>query len=238
MFVALPLAVAACKQGTGDDYPINPGGDDTGNFHPPVDGAASDQALGDGGAMITGRVCLIADLRQPTVCAATGAQDITVVLGSVSTMTADDGSFSLISPGGTNLVWRVGATDLVTSVVPFSSSNILPVITGTYFDDMLSTNGVILNSGEGSVVLFVRDSAGPLAGAAVALTPTATYLPMHDGANKSVWVTGNTGVAGVSWTPGATAGSVGISVTPPAGTAQVFSLPVVSGAITYTTVAF
>jgi hypothetical protein len=232
------IALAACKQGTGDDYPINPGGDDIGDFHPPIDASSSDQSLGDGSAMLTGRVCLLADLRAPNACANTGAGNITVQLGTVTTLTADDGMFSLIPPSGTNLTWRAGAADLVTSVVPLSASNILPIITADSYDDLLTTNGVILNSGQGSVVLFVRDAVGALSGAAVALAPTATYLPKHDTANKSVWVDGNTGPAGVSWTAGANAGAVNVTVTPPSGTAQQFTLPIADGAITYTTVVF
>jgi len=234
----LLVVLAACKPGTGEDYPINPGGDDTGDFRPMVDAPMADQALGDSSALITGRVCLLADLRAPTVCAGTGAGNITVQLGNVTTLTADDGMFSLVSPGGTNLVWRVGAVGLVTSAVPFSTSNILPVIDAAYYDDMITTNGVILNSGEGSIVLFVRDALGPLAGASVTVTPTATYLPMHDTANRNVWVTGDTGQFGVSWTPGATAGTAVVTVTPPSGSAQQASLPIIDGAITYTTVAF
>ena len=232
------IALAACKQGAGDDYPINPGGDDNGNFHPQADAPAADQALGDGSGMLTGRVCVLADLRQPTMCAGTGAGNITVTLGTAMATTADDGMFSLVSPGGTNLSWTIVGADVVTSVVPLSTSNILPAITATYYDDMLTANGVIINSGEGSLVLFVRDATGALPGAAVTLTPTATFLPMHDTSNKSVWSQGNTGPAGVSWTPGATAGSVSVRVSPPAGTAQQVSLPIVDGAITYTTIVF
>jgi len=148
--------------------------------------------------------------------------------------------FSLISPGGTNLVWRVGAADLVTSIVPVSTSNVLPVITATYYDDMLGTNGVILNAGEGSLVVFVRDASGPLAGAAVSVTPTPTYLPMHETATKAVWVTGDTGASGASWTPGVSAlqPTASVLVTPPAGAGQSFTLPIQDGTITFATLVF
>ena len=231
------VALAACKQGTGDDYPINPGGDDIGDFHPPVDGPASDQSLGDGGAMINGRVCLLADLRAPTMCANTGAANITVQLGTATTLTADDGMFSLVSPGGTNLAWRVSAADLATSIVPVSTSTILPIIAADDYADMQLTSGVIINSGQGSIVLFVRDALGPLAGAAVTVTPTQAFAPKRD-MTRLLWVDGDTGASGASWTAGLTAGSVSVKVTPPTGTPQVFALPVADGAITYTTVAF
>ena len=238
--LAIAIILAACKQGGGGDYPINPGGDDVGDFFPQPDGPPADQALGDANAMITGRVCLLGDVRVPASCAATGAGGITVVLGTASATTADDGMFSLVSPGGTNLVWLAGAAGLVTSVVPVSTSNILPVLTAADYDDMLATNGVILNADQSSIILYVRDATGPLAGAGVTVSPPATFPSMHDTANKSVWVAGDTGTIGVSWTPGVNTlpGVASVTVGPPAGAAQQFTLPVQDGTITFATVAF
>ncbi|MBL9014884.1 MAG: hypothetical protein JNL83_11945 [Myxococcales bacterium] len=234
------LALVACKQGTGDDYPINPGGDDTGDFHPMNDAPLADQSLTDSGGMITGRVCLLADVRVPASCAATGAGNIAVTLGAAGAMTADDGMFSLVSPGGTGLVWSIGRADLVPSVVPVTTSNILPIMTSVDYDDMLTTNGVILNAGEGALVVHVRDAAGPLAGAGVTVTPSATYPAMHDTATKTVWVAGNTGPLGVSWTPGISSlqSTASVTVTPPTGAAQQLVLPIRDGAITFASVAF
>jgi hypothetical protein len=231
------LLLAACKA-EGDDYPVLPGGGgDDGNFMPMVDAPRADSVLGDG-TMVTGRVCLIPDLRTPTACATTGAANITVQLGAETTMTADDGMFSLIATGGTNLVWRVSGSGLVSSTVPFSTSNILPIITADLYNDITGSNGVIVNSGEGSLVLYVRQGAAPLMSANVTVDPTATYLPMRNSNDPLTWVQGTTGSAGVSWIPGVTAGTTTVTVAPMMGVQQVVMLPIDDGAITFATVAF
>lgn len=234
------IALAACKQGGGDDYPINPGGDDTGDFHPAADAPAADQALDDGGAMINARVCLLSDLRAPATCAATGAGGIGVRLGASQAVTADDGSFSILSTGGTGLVWQIAGTGIENSLVPLSTAVLLPAITTAYYDDMLSTNGVILNAGQGSLIVFVRDSAGPLAGANVTLVAPAasSYPPMREGATAVDWVPGNTGASGASWTPGIVAGAIGVAVTTQTAAMQTLSVPIADGAITFATAAF
>lgn len=232
------VALAACKQGAGD-YPINTGGDDTGDFHPQVDAPMADQSLGDGSAMISGRVCVLDDVRQPTVCRGTGAANITVKLGTVMTTTSDDGSFSLISPGGTNLTWGVTAANLVPAVVPLTASNVLHAIPTTLYEDMLVTNSVVAGAGEGAVVVFVRDQNGPVEDAAVTATPaSATYDPLFDTGDELTWVAGDTGPLGVSWIPGLSAGTVRVTVTPASGSAQSFDAPIVGGAVTFTTAVF
>ncbi len=233
------IVLAACKQGTGDDYPINPGGDDTGNFHPQADAPMADQSTIDGDSMINARVCLLGDLRSPT-CAATGAGGIGVTLGSSQAVTADDGSFSIISTGGTNQVWQIGGTGIVNALVPLSTSVLLPAVTTTYYDDMLSTNSVLLSPGQGSMVLFVRDAAGPIAGASVTLVPPAAsaYPAMREASTSVDWEIGNTGASGASWTPGIVASTSGVKITTQGGAMQTISLPIADGAITFATVAF
>ncbi|MBA3461139.1 MAG: hypothetical protein H0T46_14335, partial [Deltaproteobacteria bacterium] len=199
------LLLAGCK--SADDYPPlgGGGGGGGGGFGTMVDAPGADTGGGDG-TMVTGRVCLIADLRTPNACAATGAANITVQLGTETTMTADDGMFSVMASGGTNLVWRVSGSGLVSSTVPRSTSNNLPIITADLYNDILGANGVILNSGEGSLVLYASQGGAPLMGAAVTVAPAATYLPMRDTGDPLTWVQGGTGGAGVSWTPGVTVG--------------------------------
>jgi len=235
--VWLLVALSACKQGTGDDYPIIPGGDDS-IFTPMADAAPADgTTLGDG-SMLTGRVCLITDLRTPAACADTGAADIAVELGTATAMTADDGAFMMLAPSGTNLVWRTSKAGLVSSAMPFSTSAIVPMIASDGYAELEGANGVILNSGEGSVVLYVQLAGTPLSGATVTVAPAPTYLSMGDTGNPLVWVEGVTGSHGVSWIPGAAAGSVVATVTVGGAAAMVLTLPVDDGAITFATATF
>jgi hypothetical protein len=235
----LPIVLAACKQGSGD-YPINPGGDDVGDFHPQPDAPPMDQSLGDSAMMITGRVCLLSDVRQPGACAGTGAGNITVQLGTASALTADDGAFSLISPGGANLVWNVSAADLVPSVMPLGASNLLYAVPAVLYEDMLTTNSVVVGATEGAIVVFVRDQSGPVQGADVAVTPaSATYDPLYDTADAVTWAPGDTGPFGASWVPALGQGTATVTVTPPSAGAQVVNnVPVAGGALTFLTVTF
>jgi hypothetical protein len=152
------LLVAACKIEDKDRAPTVPGGPSGTGSGANIDAREDD---GDGGAAIVGRVCLVTDLRQPaTDCANTGAGDLTVTLGSKTTTTVEDGTFSIEPPSGSNLTWRVTGADIVTSVTPFSVDTVIPTIDTDVYTDLLSTNGVILIAGQGSVVGRVVQGAG------------------------------------------------------------------------------
>src|SRR4051812_8159210 len=70
------VLVAACQAGGGDDYPPGPGGGGrviggNGNGGGGSDagtGDSGDAGDGDAGVQITGRVCILKDLRTLTVC--------------------------------------------------------------------------------------------------------------------------------------------------------------------------
>lgn len=244
--VALPLvvsllgplllpALAGCPA-SGDDYPVVPGGPSHPST-PMVDAPPGDSAVTDGGA-IAGRVCLTTDLRKPaTGCAATGAAGISVVLGTAMTTTSADGSFTILPPQGTGLVWRVSGENLVPSVIPLTTSTILPIVSDQTYLDLSGGNSVIVNSGEGSIVLYVVAAGAPLPGTTVTSNPVASYPALGDRTTASNWVAGATGPLGVSWIPGIIAGPARLTVTPPPD-ADVISVdvPVVDGAITFATV--
>src|SRR5438874_8599845 len=70
MKLALLVLVAACQAST-DDFPIRPGtfgGGGTGGGADAGAGDAGDAGDGDAGVLISGRVCVISDLRHPTTC--------------------------------------------------------------------------------------------------------------------------------------------------------------------------
>lgn len=233
------LMLAACQGGGGDDYPIIAQGDD-GPITPTIDAPMAD-ASGDAIAgMINGRVCLMTDWRTPTMgCATTGAAGITVLLGTSSATTNVDGSFSISMPSGTGLVWRVGSVDVVQTVMPFASTDlIIPAMLGVRWDDFLLDNGVILNVAEGSIMLRVIGGGAPVSGVTASASPAAGYAPFYDGINATIWDQDATNVRGMVWIAGAPSGaSTTVSLLAPAAASSVdVGLPVESQSITFATV--
>lgn len=237
--VALLILLAGCPAGGDDQYPITTGGDDH-PINPMVDAAPSDGTISDG-TILSGRVCLITDLRFPTSgCALTGAAGIVVKLGTSMTMTTGaDGSFTIAPAAGTGLVWHTSGTNLVPSVVPLTTSNVLPMVSEQTYLDLKSGNSVIVNTGEGSVFLYVTQGGQPLAGVTTTVTPVASYPAFGDQANASNWVQGATGAKGVSWTPGIIAGVARLHVSAPdVEDAIDVDVPIEDRAITFATLAF
>jgi hypothetical protein len=231
---ALLVSLVGCHTSGGDDYHVISGGDDH-PINPMVDAKPADGVVVDG-SMLVGRVCVVTDVRTPTVgCATTGAANITVTLGTETTMTADDGSFMLMPPSGAGLVWHTSGTNLVSSVIPLTTSNFLPMVSVQTYLDLENGNSVIVNSGQGSVFLYVRQTALPLADATTEVSPPGSFLTLGDRANATNWVQGATGALGVSWTPGIDVGPATLTVTPPVGTAAMIDVPVEDGAITFAT---
>jgi hypothetical protein len=234
----LLLALTACHKGGGDDYPVLPGGDDV-VIMPGVDApAGSDGTLGDG-PMLTARVCVLDDLRTPGVCKSVGAAGYTVTLGTSTATTADDGSFTIATPPGTNLVWRASGADIVSSVIRFSTSPTVPAITTQYYEDLKGSNGIIINSGEASIVLFVSGGSLALSGATATVNAPAIAGPsLHDTNARLNWPQGATGAAGIAWIPNVSPGTDVVTVAAPQQTSQMVTLEVEDQAISFATVAF
>jgi hypothetical protein len=212
------LVVVACQTETGDDtFPISPGG---GNGTPGTGGkglgdGGTDADDGDAGTVIAGRVCVLGlDLRALSTCANTGADKITVTLGSKSTTTTADGSFTMEASLGTPVVWRAfdspptpPGTNFVTSVIPFSTTNVIPIVTTTNYTNFLSTNGVLAQQNEGAIVVRVVKANAPLLGATVTVAPVSRDLPFYDGALAASWDRDQTGTLGLVWIHGAAVGN-------------------------------
>jgi len=211
------LLVAACQTETGDDsFTISPGG---GNGTPGTGGGVRDGGTdaddGDAGTVITGRVCLLGtDLRALSTCAATGADKITVTLGSKSTTTTADGSFTIEASLGTPVVWHAfdspptpPGTNFVTSVIPFSSSNVIPILTTTNYINFQSLNGVLAQQNEGAIVVRVVKANAPLVGATVTVAPVSRDGSFYDGILATPWDRDQTGALGLVWIHGAAVGN-------------------------------
>ena len=241
------LLLAACKAES-DDYPVLPGGGGGGNFPTSmIDAAPGDGITGDG-ATLTGRVCLLADLRavpSATTCATTGADGITVTLGTATAMTIDDGSFSIAMPVGSNLVWTASGAGLVTSLVPLTTAAVIPAIGADLYNDMLGANGVIINSGQGALVVRVLRGTVPAADASAALVPEATSPALAATvADPLTWLEDETSSIGMLWIPGidvplTSAAAPDLTVSLGAETPlQLANVPIADGALTFLTAQF
>src|SRR5690349_12972878 len=111
MRVLLVLALVGC-QGASEQYPVDPGGPNPGGMGMMVDAASIDAPDPDAGNLLMGRVCLVTDVRGLN-CAGSGANGITVTLGTNSALTTANGSFSIVTPTGSNLVWRATGANVV-----------------------------------------------------------------------------------------------------------------------------
>jgi hypothetical protein len=90
------------------------------------------------------------------------------------------------------------------------------------------------------LVQVIFDGVGQV-GATGSSTPNSQFLPRYDTAGSaSVWQTDSTEAGGVIWLPGIDVGTASIVVSAPSSMQPitVMGVPIVDGAITYTTVIF
>jgi hypothetical protein len=224
------LMLGACGDSV-PNLPVNPcpggGGGGGGGRDASIDST-------DGATLLAGKVCLLADPRDLTTCQATGAGGLTVAIDHNSATTADDGTFAIAQPVGTNLVWTVSGGNIVPSVMPAGTLAQIPAIDMTTYTTLQSNNGVLLNTDQGSILMRVSSSGTPLVGARVTSTPAPSFGPFYDGTNAQTWLQNGTGAQGTAWLPGITAGTASLDVTPSGGSATpIGSAPVAGQAITY-----
>ena len=207
LVVVAPLA--ACEQPP-DPHPINPsGGGGTGTSTKPDAAVFNDAAL-----MVTGRVCLLSAPQKLTGCDATGAGDITVQLGTASTTTAIDGTFTLMRDAaapGTD--WIVSALDLKTSVIKFGTTTTLPSITNVNYDLMVTSLQATLTAGQGALMTRITHTGAAVAGATVVTLPASDSATYYDGPDLTSWQLEQTGPNGVAWVPSLQTGTAQLTVT-------------------------
>jgi hypothetical protein len=200
------VLVTACRASPGDGPPRG-GGD-----------AGTEGDDGGAGIAVSGRVCLLSDLRHPTLCDdQQDAQGVKVSLGTRSTTTTDKaGSFSIIAPLGAGFTWHVTGDVLdriVTSAMPFGTDPTIPVISTQLYRDLLSTNKAEILSQQGSIVVRVVSGVTPAPNVSATST-VAGSLTLYDSNNSALdWnesPSGSTGAGGIVWFPG-----VPLSVHPP-----------------------
>jgi hypothetical protein len=231
----LGLLVACKSSGDGDDFPIHPNGGGTSGEQ--LDATTPIDAFDpDAGTQLTGRVCVVSDLRVLTACAATGAGNITVTLGTRSATTMDDGRFTIATPSGSNLVWRASGAAIVSSVVAFGPVHAIPAIGVEDFNDLMNANSVVLQADEGSIVARIVKAGMPQSGATAATIPAAQFPTKYDGPTATAWTELSTAAAGTAWVPGVPIGATTITATPASGTGASVDVRVEDQAITYVTI--
>jgi hypothetical protein len=225
MKLAMVLALAAC-QSAADDFPVAGGGGGGpvgvgGGGGGKGDAGTGDAGDGDAGVPVTGRVCVLKDLRQLALCDDTkDASHLLLTLGTrppvaLSTL----GVFSISAALGTDLTWHVtgslgaAAGDLIVpTVMAFGTENIIPVISSSLYSDFLGSTHVVLADQEGSIVVRVVNGVNPAVGVKATTTrPTTNGETFYDGSTPLNWLPDTvTGALGIVWFP-----DVPLANTPP-----------------------
>lgn len=209
------LALGAACGEDGSDYPIIPGG----GGPPSGTGFPDAGAEGDASSVINGRVCVIADPRSLTSpCATSGAEDLTVTLGSQTANTAANGAFVITRPPGSGLVWRVSGAGIEPSALPLASSITIPALASTVYTDMLAATNAIVIGGNGVIIAQVGRMGTPTAGITALATPQPDSEVYYDGASVTEWEVDATGASGIIWIPSLPTGSASLALD--SGTAQ------------------
>lgn len=207
------LAACPAKTGDGDDYAPIPGGNGQsggGTDNRPNDGG-TDAETGDAGTPLSGRVCLLRDLRTfgQGKCETDEIDGLLVTLGNRSATTAKNGAFTIIAPAGGGLTWHVtgdGRTeklDIVPSVIPYSADLTLPVVFQDDYQSLQQQNSVV-GSGDQQGSLFLRVVKNGVVAKTVTATssPTALRGALYDTGTSVTWTdntVAGTGAFGMIW---------------------------------------
>ena len=199
--ISVTAAIGGGCGNTGDDYMVNPGhgsgpnGSGSGSGHMPDAGGV------DPDAAYTAKVCMLTDPRNPMSCATTGVDGLTVTLGTQTATTAADGAFTMMTPNGSGLVWRVKGATVVTAVVPFSASHDVPAISVDRYTQLLGDNGQIFIDQEASIIARVTQRNAAASGATTTVTPPPAAQVFYDGSSAVMWDENTTSTYGTIWVP-------------------------------------
>src|ERR1044071_7460685 len=246
---ALIALLAACTASS-SDYPMRPGGGGGvivgggGSGGTTGDGGV-DGGDGDAGVSVSGRVCILKDLRQPTLCdTAQDASKVSVSIGgrSPASPPAKTGEFTILAPLGTDLVWHATGLHFTRSAMPFGTDNLVPIVPLALYSDLLLQNMVtLLAEGQGSVVVRAVTGAAPAVGvsANTTLVSGGSVVPLYDAdPSPTDWrELGPTQTHGVLWFPAVndTTTPARITLTRTGGTPVVVSVNVEQQTITFLT---
>jgi len=178
-------------------FPIDPGGGTV-----PSGVSQPDARTGDGdaaGGEIAGRVCVVlSDMRRPlSGCAGSGAGGLSVTLGTATATTMADGSFTIVRPAGTGLVWRVSGTGIEPAAMQVGATATIPAIDSLAYGEMLAATSATIVGGDGALIAQVL----PATAGVTATSAAAESAIYYDGASATEWTQDATGDFGVVWIP-------------------------------------
>lgn len=163
----------------------------------------------DGAIFVSGQVCLVTDMRFPSVCPDVDMGGLTIKhqASSATTTTAADGTFSLpIDTTSTRVVLEVafGATGVEPALLPVpitseGASNVLvPVVDSESFADLLTALAVTEPANTANIAMYLFEDGDIAVGAELTLFPGGTqYPPFYDNGAQLNWQSGGlTGTAG------------------------------------------
>lgn len=252
MRIGIGLLALSAAVGCGDDgsmLPVGGGGGDGGFTFPDSSGGGGGDGGGSGSGSdgsvlavdaseLMGRVCVAEDPRDLNACSDTMAGGLTVRIGTTSTTTAANGTFTISYTGGTQ--WRVTGSNIVSSFMLIGDYEI-PALLRTTYDAMTTANLDSLppNPGEGAVMIQVINNGVRVAGATGASDPSGAWLAFYDGGSQTVWGRSATGVNGTIWFPSIDVGTATVTVSETTlGDKSTPALPVNDGGITFATVIY
>jgi hypothetical protein len=222
--------LGGCENEGGTHFPIVPGIGGEGSSMIMADAAVESDAAS---TELAGRVCLLSDARAPGTCASSGADGLTVTLGSQTVTTGADGSFTMTRPTATNLVWSVSGTGVEPSAMRLSSGAKIPVVSTLLYADMIAGMNATITVDTGAIIARITHAGAPLAGAAVVATPVPDSETYYDGAGVADWNFDATGPFGVVWISSIATGTASLAVTAGAVQDTVGGIPVFAGTITF-----
>ncbi len=202
------LLLVACKDDI-EMFPVNPGGGGGGTGGTGFVDAGMPDGDGDAGNTIAARVCLLNDARDPTSCANTGAENLMVTLGTFTATTAADGSFSIMRPSGSNLVWIVTGTAIQPSAMSFGTLTLIPAVEVGLYGQMVSAANVTPIAGDGAIIAQVKRGTTPVTGLVATTVPDADTAAFYDGNTPENWDPNVSGGLGMVWVPGVPTASAG-----------------------------
>jgi hypothetical protein len=240
-FALFGLVAFACSPDVAQLPPLGGGGGGTGGVGSgTMMGGSSTDANSD---ELDGLVCVLPDPRDFTTCLATGAGGITVGLTGVgSAVTADDGTFTLPFPTGTNLTWTVTGTNVVTSTMGFSTSAVVFALEVNTFADLLNENGETCGDPTvcGTVVGNVLQGGSALESVTVVAVPIGLYDTLYATPDDvQDWQNGSaTSTLGTFLIGGLGSDVETLTFHPPTGSDEDIAVPIVLGGLTFVSAQF
>jgi hypothetical protein len=249
-FLPLLALLAAGCQADAPPRGVPPGGGGTGGGTGSTPDAMTPGGQDGGAQAISGRLCLVEDMRTPLLCESTealGGIVVELVETGATTLTASDGGFLLPSPGGSSVLLKIaeglddGFRDVLTraDLINGQAANLrLPAIPDATWQDLRATIGGFEPDDMATIAAFLTRGGVPVTDADLLPPAGSLSAPFFAGPlGPDDWDAGRlTGESGGVLVFGAPANEplVQLTVSPPQGDPQTFGeVPVLPNYLTF-----